>query len=65
MCSHMTLEPVELLTGETVALMCAKCFIAFPPNYRCPNCEKIEVNVAAFLDPIAVYTAQYCPEHAP
>jgi hypothetical protein len=38
-CRHVSLEPVILPTGETVARLCADCFAAVPPNWDCEDCQ--------------------------
>ena len=61
-CTHAGTAPVDLLTGETVALLCVACRAKLPPNWGCTECEWEELrNMTGAV--VATVCRARCPDH--
>lgn len=61
-CAHAETVPVELSTGETVALLCVACDAKLPENWGCTECEWETLrNMAGGV--VATLCQGRCPDH--
>ena len=63
MCSHPDVEPVTLVTGETVAMVCIHCMERLPAEWGCDECSWVDITRLGSASPEYALGAP-CDDHS-